>query len=478
MKFVDVAKNPRLKQIVLLGFELFLFALYLRLRVLNSQSIHSPRVSFGDTKDYLLIASQSLLSSQFWLSDKPFFVPLFFKMLGGNPGIIFTAQLYFSIFCWGIFAFAFASVIRSYPLKFVAFATILGFSLSQQVILWDSLLLSESLHFSLSALFYASGFWLIKKWGILQAILFIILAAMLVFVRDANAYMFLMAGAVLLALILFTQYRLRLILIGGAFTAIFLISYILSSAGGHSYSPMLNIIGLRILPNQEYLAYFEQQGMPVSGALLERTGTASFWDDLAMMNDPRLSTFRTWVQQHGTITLVKFLWHYRADTIQKPLNDPVTVLAPDLYYYSSTGFKPILEKSNLSEILYPMRFGIILFWLANMFAAFVSVIAFQMKKILWLLPLLMILLAYPQIIFVWNADPNDLLRHSLHLNVQWRLGLWLLIFFSLDYVIEQLAPKMREFFVSHAYRIFPNAPYSPISKIVIRRAPVRMDDRP
>jgi len=314
--------------------------------------------------------------------------------------------------------------------------------------------LSESLLFSLAALFYGAGFWLIRKWGVLQAALFILFAALLAFTRDPNAYMFLMAGVVLLILMLFVQHRLRFLLIGTAFVVIFLLSYATSSAGAHSYTVLINIVGLRILPNQDYLAYFEQQGMPVSDALLEHTGTASFSNNLAMLNDPRLSTFRNWIQEDGTITLIKFLWHFKADTLQKPLDHPEYVLAPDLYYYSATGFTPILERTSMSEILYPMRFGVILFWLANMYAAFTCAFAFQHRKALWLFPLLMILLAYPQIILIWNSDPNDIFRHAIHLNVQWRLGLWLLIFFSLDYLAERMTP----FFANLARRFFPKSP--------------------
>ena len=175
----------------------------------------------------------------------------------------------------------------------------------------------------------------------------------------------------------------------------------------------------------------------MTNSLLQYSGDASHWNGLAMMQDPRLAAFREWVQEHGTFSLIKFLWRYKSDTLQRPLNDPVTVLAPDLYYYSATGFAPILENSRFSEVLYPMDFGVIVFWLANMFAAFISAFAIQRKKVLWLLPLLMILLAYPQIVFVWNTDPNDLLRHSLHLNVQWRLGLWVLVFLLVDYSIER-----------------------------------------
>jgi len=433
-------RNQQLKQVALIIFELVLFILYARLRILNARSIRAPRTSFGDTTDYLLIASQSLFSSKFWLADKPFLIPLFFKILGGNPQTIFAVQLYFSIFCWGILAITFAYIIRSYPLKFFGFAVVLAFSLSQQIILWDSLLLSESLHFSLIALFYASGFLLIKHWNVWNIIVFIFLAALLVFTRDANAYLLLMAGVVLFLLMAFRQHYLRFLLMGGSLLAIFIISFALSSAGHYSYSAVLNVIGLRILPNQDYLTFFKQQGMPVTTNLLKYSGQASHWNGLAMMQDPRLSTFRDWVNDYGTLTLIKFLWHYKADTLQLPLNDPVTVLAPNLYYYSATGFEPILERTQWNEILYPMRFGVIVFGLANMLAAFIAAFALIRKKILWLLPLLMILLAYPQIVFVWNTDPNDIFRHSLHLNVQWRLGLWLLILLLIDYGIERSTP--------------------------------------
>ena len=357
------------------------------------------------------------------------------------------AQLYLSVICWGILAATCTYIVRSYPFKFFVFAVVLGFSLSQQVILWDSLLLSKSLHFSLVALLYASGFLLIKRWNAINIILFITLAVLLALTRDPNAYMLFMAGIILLLLMAFKENHLRFLLIGGSFIGIFIGSFIFSSVGHYAYTPLLNTIGLRIMPNKEYLSYFEQQGMPVTADLLEYSGQASHWNNLAMLQDPQLAPFRNWVEEHGTAAFIKFLWHFKADALQMPLNDPTAVLAPNLYYYSATGFTPILEKSRLSEILYPMDFGVILFWLANIFAAFIAAFALQQKKILWLLPLLMILLAYPQIVLVWNTDANDILRHALHLNVQWRLGLWFLVFLLIDYCIERLTPWLSNLYL-------------------------------
>jgi hypothetical protein len=434
-------KLALIKRVGFVAFEAAFILFYARLRILNSYAIRAPRISFGDTRDYLLIASKSIFSPQFWLSDKPFLIPLFFKSLGKEPERIFNVQLELSIVCWAILAITCALVIRSYPLKLLASAIVLGFSLTQQVILWDSLLLTESLHFSIAALFYSSGLLLAVRWNKINAVIFIVLAALLAFTRDASAYMLLMAGALsLILLILFKGQRLRFLLISGSFTAIFLVSSLLASLGNHSYSALLNIVTDRILKNTEYTAYMEHQGMPVSYLSLPDSANISNWDAL---RDPRLSNLRLWAREHGTVALAGFLWHYKADTLQKPLEDPVSVFAPDLYYYSATGFKPILETTWFAEFLYPMRFGVIMFWMANLVAAFLSAYALQKQRVTWVLALLMILLAYPQIVFTWNTDPHDLLRHSLSLNVQWRLGLWLLILLLADDVIGRLTLSLQ-----------------------------------
>lgn len=431
-----------LRQLGLVAFGLVLFGLYAWLRISAAASIHEPRASFGDTADYLFIASQSLLSAGFWLADKPFLFPLFIKAFAANFNSITVFQLYFSVACWGILAATCSIVIRSYPVKFLAFAIVLGFSLSQQIILWDSIVLSESLHFSLWALFYACGLLLCRGWSGLRAGTLIAVAALLAFVRDTNAYMLLSAAVVLLVLMLLRLHPRRFLLIGGSFALVFGMSFALSSSGGHPFPALMNLIGLRVLPNPDYLAFFEKQGMPVSDALLAYTGKAAHGEDITMTQNPALADFRNWVRQHGTGAFIKFLWHFKADTLQNPLSDLVAVVAPNLYYYSATGFKPILERTRFSEWLYPMRFGIVMFAAANLLAAFMGGLGLQGRRTMWLMPILMILLAYPQIVLIWNTDPNDIFRHALPLNVQWRLGFWLLVLAGIDNALTTIWPAL------------------------------------
>ena len=149
----SMKRNQRLMQVVLVIFQIgFVHSVSAPANSERTFKFRAPRMSFGDTTDYLLIASQSLFSSKFWLSDRPLLIPLFFKILGSNPHSIFMAQLYLSVICWGILAATCTYIVRSYPFKFFVFAVVLGFSSINKSFYGIHFFSSESLHFSLVAL--------------------------------------------------------------------------------------------------------------------------------------------------------------------------------------------------------------------------------------------------------------------------------------------------------------------------------------
>jgi hypothetical protein len=419
-------------------FALFLltsYSYYVLLRIQHNLRILEPRVSFGDTPDYFFIASQSLFSSSFWIASKPPVTPLFFKLLESNPDRIMAVQLWLSILAWGFLAFMVAFVVRSRLLKPLAFLMILGFSLDQNIIMWDSLILSDSLALSLLALFLSFSLWLLMEWKWYKVILLASAAVLLAFVRDTYAYWLLLIAICLLVLLFFTHQRKRVLLVSGIFISLFLASNALASAGYHWYTPFLMTVGLRILPNPEYVTYFEGRGMPVNDTLMERSGKPMQADDAAMLYDPRLDEFRRWVKNHGRREYVRFLWFYKAEALQAPLKDLDIMFNPYLYPYTGTGYRPILTNARLNEILYPSRFGVFTFFLANLFAAALIIPVFQYRQMLCIVPLVLILSSYPQAVLIWNADANDIARHSLYHNVELRLGLWLLVFFVMDFLL-------------------------------------------
>ena len=434
------------KKVLLYGSMIVLFALYVWLRVENSQYIREPRVGFGDTNDYFQIASTSIFSSSFWLSVKPPVFPILLKILGQNTKTISTFQLWFSIICWGLLAFVVASALKIDLLKPFAFSLVLAFSMSEEIIMWDYLILGDSISLSVMAFFLAACLWTLMGWNTMKASWLIFLAVALAFTRDTYAYVLLMVAGVLFIVFLISNFKKQFLLVSVVFSMLFLASNALASAGYHWYSPLLNVIGMRVLPNPEYLAYFEARGMPVNEALMERSGQPHHADSVAMAFDARLENFRTWVRENGKSEYIRFLWFFKADTFQKVFNDQELIFYPDLYFYTATRFRPIIQNSRLDELLYPNRFGFFLFLIANLGAALFSAVAYYEKKVTWILPLTLILLSYPQAVLIWNADSSDIARHSMYHNVMMRLGVWILLLFVLDFGIEKLKNKYQPYF--------------------------------
>lgn len=434
-------QKPSHRSLTLFLFMILSYAGYIWLRVRHILRIKEPR-EFYDTTEFMEFASRPLTSSTFWITNKPPVTSLFFRLLDLDVSKIVVAQLWVSILAWGVLALVLAAVIRNSWLKPAAFVLILAFSLVQNVILWDSLILSDSLSISLLALFLAAGLWLLAKWDGYRFVLFVVSSVLLAFVRDTYAYFLLMAGGCVLVLFFFTHQRKRIFAVLGLFVAIFFAVNTLSVMGAHWYTAFLMTMGLRILPNSEYVAYFEARGMPVSDELMDRAGKPIQADDVAMLYAPDLEEFRQWAKEHGRGEFVRFLWFFKADTLQNPLRDAELVFNPDVYYYAATGYRPILKDARLNELLYPTRFGLLASFLANILAVALLYPAIQYRNTLWAIPLMLILFSYPQAVLIWNADANDIARHSIYHVIMLRLGFWILTLFVMDFFIVQIKSYM------------------------------------
>ena len=421
-------------KIVIAVILIFIFGFYMWLRIENSKTIREPRATFGDVHEYFAVSSFPITSSSFWIAVRPPTIPLLFKVIGNDVTRIWKFQLWLSILSWGILALAITKVIRSYLVKPVAFAFVLAFSLSQEIIMWDYLIISESIAISIMALLFASVILLLEKWNCPRMFLFGLTGLLFVFTKDAFAYFLLMAAFGLFFLILFIPNKRQLFFVGTYLILLFLLSNALASVSMRWYPSLLYTFNMRILSNPQYVRYFESRGMPIDANLLEQRDYHLSPDDIALVND---QDFRDWIAEFGQREYIRFLWFYKADSLQNIFEDIYLLISPDLFYYSATGFTPIIKDTRLDEVLYPTRFGIFTFLAANLFAAVSSVWAFYERKHMWLLPILLIILSYPQAVFIWNADANEIGRHSLFHNIQWRLGLWLLALFVTDFVIEK-----------------------------------------
>ncbi len=436
----------KIKLIILLLVQLCAVGYFAWLRIDNAHDVREPR-SFGDTGDYFHNAELSVFSKEFWIDARPPVTALFWKLVNSEPQKIFNLQLYFSIVAWGILAFTFAYSIKSYLLKPFAFIFVLAFSLSRDIYMWDPFLGSESIALSLTALFLAAVIWLLMEWKTHKAIIVIFTALLMVLTRDTYAYLFLMVAVILLPLFWLSKHRVQVAGVSFAFIVIFAVSSQLAVLGLRPFRAILMNTSLRIYPSEVYTDYFRQHGMPVDDRLVEMSRNIEpgkkFAVNIALTFDEDQEAFRQWALEEGRSEYVKFLWFYKADTFQKVFTETAgPSFYPDVYYYTATGYKPILKDARISEFLYPTRFGLVFFFAANIIAAFIAAIAWQDKKALWLLPLLMILLTYPQAVLVWAADVNDVARHSVSHNVLLRLGVWMLFFFIADSLLAKISTHL------------------------------------
>ena len=119
----------------------------------------------------------------------------FYKLVGNVPRAVATFQFLFSVACWGVLAVLVARAVQVSLLKPIAFLIVLLFSLSDQIIMWDSFLLSESIALSLMAILVASGVWLLEGWHWGKALFLVVVAFLWTFTRDTNPWVILMLAA-------------------------------------------------------------------------------------------------------------------------------------------------------------------------------------------------------------------------------------------------------------------------------------------
>ena len=117
-------------------------------------------VEFPDSPSYLEKAAAPINWDFFFDEGRFFVVPLMYKVTNAvfGPGVskLTTMQCVLSIASWLVFAFSFARVLSAARLGFAGFVAVLWMSLSLDVLMWDRMILSESITFSMFVLFLAA----------------------------------------------------------------------------------------------------------------------------------------------------------------------------------------------------------------------------------------------------------------------------------------------------------------------------------
>jgi hypothetical protein len=413
--------------IVLVGISL----LYLFAQI--SAGINVPEaVELGDTTSYLEGAGLSLSDPDFFSERRPWGILLIYKLLGGSLAAIGFAQLAFSTLAWLFMAWMLVGSFRSSSGKLLGFISTLGISLSPTVQVWNHAGLSESFSVSILIVILALFIGLLQRWKLFFFLALIFFFAVWVSIHEINLYLGLLTAiALFITGLIRTSYR-PFLMLSFCIAMVLVINFRFSSlyALPRWALPVAEVITKRILPVPEYREYFISQGMPVTPELMALSGRWAHSDNYAILNNRRLRPFSRWLFRDGKTVYTRFLIAHPDYALTLPLINIDEILAAD-FSQLIPGYEPALP-AMINEFFFPTRW----FWSylgisVLLFVIFIWKQRHENSRVFWLIVLFFIF-SIPYLYLAWHGDALDLARHASVANIQFHLGLWLLLIFFLD----------------------------------------------
>jgi len=298
--------------------------------LLRAWSQHGKQpVQYPDTPSYMPLNFLGHGVTRLWTT------PLLFTILPSDSARVY-AQLLIGIACWSALALGVARSLAHPVVARVGGALILVLGLCEQVTEWDTILLSESLALSLTALLVASLLWLRlrpTRWGLGATLVVMVLW---VFSRQLHAAVFIPVAIVAIGWILLR--RRRLIGVAVALAAIAAWGGYATVASGKAIVQMNahDILVLRILKSPQNADYFARRGMPKVAVLKKEASTETeatvFSHDRGLvLNDPQ---WKQWIDAHWRTTYAGWLLRHPVATVRGPADD-APVLLSGLASYAS-----------------------------------------------------------------------------------------------------------------------------------------------
>jgi hypothetical protein len=374
-----------------------------------------------DTPSYEQVARLAVWNWRFFAGQRGFTIPLFFKIFQTSESRV-VAQLIFSIVAWLVLAAVVTRCIDARWLRPVAFAVVLAISLTSEVVLWDALLLSESVTFALMALLIAAWILLLRSPRALWVGSILVLSLLWAFARDTNAYV-LVVVAVLAALSLFRlgHRRLKLVLALGC-CVIFLLDYGSAQGGKRWVQPMIDVIDHRVLTSPAMKRYFVAHGLdPRSSRLVE-----------AFVRDSSQGVYGKYLLVHPGYTLFG-PFHGRQQAPYSSVGNAASLIDPNLVIYNDNAnhrFLPL--PSPLERIFFPRGVALVLALLAIALVAAGAVAWLLGWSLVWLVPLGILVTTYPHFLVAWHESGVEVDRHAFEAALLLRLAMFLLFLFALD----------------------------------------------
>jgi hypothetical protein len=434
-------------------------------------------VSTYDTQAFVTSSQIPFWSQNFFTSDRPAAISLFYKLLVPKGGYQLTyfsspaedqqqplqdqpsfsavtlSQSLLTMAAWLLLAFVVYKAIKNTALAAIAAILIFLFAFTPPAAEWDYVLLSEPLSLTLFVFLLAISIELAKRpkseWKKPSRMMVGLIAAwstiltIWVFARDTNAYLLLTFIGFLAIFLLISWFKRakttiprRTLLITLVLSVLlFGLQSVTSQASGRWINPFFNNMLHRVFPYPEHLVFFENKGMPVTAEVLSLRDSPGNEDKFS-----QIDYLMNWVKLNGARTYIEFLmsdpsgtWDVFVHGVRTAFDEnrqPFFIADPDVTPDGLVYLGNLLHP-NSTSVIWVVAVELAIF-------AYVVLRSTQADKLGPVVLLTVFFLGELLMLFVSiEGDALGIVRHALGSVMPLQLSLWLLPPFVLDY----LAPK-------------------------------------
>jgi len=402
--------------------------------------LHVDPFLTADTGVYLEMSQRSLTDPVFWGGLRPVFVPLFYKVCASNVHGIVFGQATVGILAWIGLAGTLARRMRTPVAAMAIFATVLLFGLSDLIIRWDAVILSESLSITTTVALLASLLWLRRgdpawKFGVV-----FVLVAVWMTTRESHTYLGLLLATFFVVAALYSWLSTRTVnwkyaALGVATFGCFVLNSASSDHGERWFFPFLNVTGRRVLVDSSKTQWFAAHGMPLNAAVRRMQGKWASDDDWAFYKAPDLESFRVWAHASGKNTYESFLLNHPRFLLTAPLADWQLLVASDRFVPYAPRYRGPLR--GLDPLLWIASPKLLIRWSFALLILSTTLAAWKRSWLILGVPLVGSLSLLLLALLVWHGDAMEIGRHSLLTTVLQRLMLWVGSIWLIDAAVSR-----------------------------------------
>lgn len=452
------------------GLLLLLTVLFIIARI-HTNGILFDAVAAQDTQSYICCSGRNFLSLDGYSCGRSATLPFLYKVLAGDqpiqigklsepffgteprltihpgtqPIIIFQTLL--AIASWVFFVWTVVTLLRNELPRVMAAVILYLFAFVPQLSDWDSILLSESVSFSLFVILLAfllralTGFLARNRPGILIFDVIGLLASSFawIFTRDTNSYMILLLTLVMIGIFVrliatrrgFLKAMLSLVTVA-ALAVLFAFHQSTFRTGERWVLPMLNNYTANVFPYEERVKFFEERGMPVSETLLEKKGSAEY------NNIFQEDEFLEWFKRDGMKTYLAFMVEHPLLFAQMAYFQLDEFFSENIqpFFYGRESDKPRWAEP-LGNLLHPLSSSVLLIDLLLMLILLFGRLSpnqeIAHRESSWTIFVGIVLLGAVMMTFVsYFGEVRSIWRHVLSGVMPLRLGMWLALLALLD----------------------------------------------